>query len=279
AFEAFRAPAAGAYRPPSRAIPAPFSQGDWNAPSAATPGGQGGGHGTDALIEHASAAGDAAPPDHAAMALPLGAARAQLHSTYIIAQTADGAVIIDQHAAHERLVYERLKATLRAQMEGGGAPAQELLIPEIVSLEPLVADRVLAAAADLARLGLVIEPFGGDAICVRATPAALGKPDAPALLRDLAEALDSDGSDAATASRAQEPETEVVAEMLRRLDKVLASMACHGSVRAGRRLSLEEMNALLREMERTPHSGQCNHGRPTFVSLSKADLDRLFGRA
>ncbi|MEM9724294.1 MAG: DNA mismatch repair endonuclease MutL, partial [Pseudomonadota bacterium] len=125
AFEAFRAPAAGAYRPPSRAIPAPFSQGDWNAPSAATPGG----HGTDALIEHASAAGDAAPPDHAAMALPLGAARAQLHSTYIIAQTADGAVIIDQHAAHERLVYERLKATLRAQMEGGGAPAQELLIP------------------------------------------------------------------------------------------------------------------------------------------------------
>ena len=182
-------------------------------------------------------------------------------------------MIVDQHAAHERLVYERLKATLRATAEGVGAPAQELLIPEIVAMEPILAERVLAAAEALGRLGLVIEPFGGDAVCVRATPAALGKPDAEALLRDISESLAEPLADG------EAGDDDPAAALLARLDKVCASMACHGSVRAGRRLSVPEMNALLREMEATPHSGQCNHGRPTFVSLSRGDLERLFGRA
>ncbi len=205
-----------------------------------------------ARSEAPAAAVEAAPP-------PLGVARAQLHETYIVAQTADGVVLVDQHAAHERLVYEKLKRALAAT----GAAAQHLLTPEIVSLDAPVAERLLAEAETLERLGLVLEPFGDGAVCVRATPAMLGPVDAAALAREIADDLAAlDGA----------------LSLQRRLDAVCASMACHGSVRAGRRLGVDEMNALLREMETTPHAGQCNHGRPTFVSLSLADLDALFGR-
>jgi len=192
-------------------------------------------------------------------ARPLGAARAQVHENYIIAQTATGMVIVDQHAAHERLVYERLKA----QAAGAGIAAQALLIPEIVDLSPGDAARLLAAADDLARLGLVIEPFGGSAVAVRETPALLGKINAAALIRDILDDL----ADLGDSTRLQA-----------RLDAVLSSMACHGSVRSGRQLQACEMNALLREMEATPLSGQCNHGRPTYVELKLADIERLFGR-
>ena len=192
-------------------------------------------------------------------ARPLGAARAQVHENYIIAQTATGMVIVDQHAAHERLVYERLKA----QAAGAGIAAQALLIPEIVDLSPGDAARLLAAAGDLARLGLVIEPFGGSAVAVRETPALLGKINAAALIRDILDDL----ADLGDSTRLQA-----------RLDAVLSSMACHGSVRSGRQLQACEMNALLREMEATPLSGQCNHGRPTYVELKLADIERLFGR-
>jgi len=198
------------------------------------------------------------PEAPAAEHLPLGAARAQLHENYIIAQTAEGLVIVDQHAAHERLVYERLKA----QAEGGIA-AQALLIPEIVDLPETDCALMLEHATDLARLGLVIEPFGAGSLAVRETPALLGPIDAGALLRDILDELrDAGASDALRA----------------RIDAVLSRMACHGSVRSGRRMSAEEMNALLREMERTPMSGQCNHGRPTYVALRLADIERLFGR-
>jgi DNA mismatch repair protein MutL len=198
------------------------------------------------------------PQETPATALPLGAARAQLHENYIIAQTAEGLVIVDQHAAHERLVYERLKA----QAESGIA-AQALLIPEIVDLPETDCALMLEHAADLARLGLVIEPFGAGSLAVRETPALLGEVNAGALLRDILDELrDTDASGALRA----------------RIDAVLSRMACHGSVRSGRRMSAEEMNALLREMERTPLSGQCNHGRPTYVALRLADIERLFGR-
>ncbi|MDR0810054.1 MAG: DNA mismatch repair endonuclease MutL [Gemmobacter sp.] len=189
---------------------------------------------------------------------PLGAARAQMHENYIIAQTAQGMVIVDQHAAHERLVYERLKA-----QAGQGITAQALLIPEIVDLSPADAARLLEVAEDLARLGLVVEPFGGGAVAVREVPALLGQVDAVALIRDIVDDLADLGS----------------SERLRsRLDAVLSRMACHGSVRSGRPMRAEEMNALLREMEATPLSGQCNHGRPTYVELKLADIERLFGR-
>lgn len=190
---------------------------------------------------------------------PLGAARAQLHENWIIAQTADGIVIVDQHAAHERLVYERLKA----QAATARIPSQALLIPEIVDLGD-DADLLLAMAGDLDRLGLAVEPFGPGCIAVREVPAALGRTDAAALVRDIADDLRDAGSGA---DRLQG-----------RIDAVLSSMACHGSVRSGRRLTGDEMNALLREMERTPRSGQCNHGRPTWVELKLADVERLFGR-
>lgn len=189
---------------------------------------------------------------------PLGAARAQLHENWIIAQTADGIVIVDQHAAHERLVYERLKA----QAATARVPAQALLIPQIVDLGEGAA-ALLAAAAELDRLGLVIEPFGPGCVAVREMPAALGGVDAAALLRDIADDLAEQGASDRLQSR---------------IDAVLSSMACHGSVRAGRRMTAEEMNALLREMERTPRSGQCNHGRPTWIELKLADIERLFGR-
>lgn len=190
---------------------------------------------------------------------PLGAARAQIHENYIIAQTEDGLVIVDQHAAHERLVYERLKAQAKAT----GIPSQALLIPEIVELGEGDAARILSIAEDLSELGLVIEAFGGGAIAVRETPALLTRLNAGALIRDILDDLADQGA----------------SDRLRaRIDAVLSSMACHGSVRSGRRMNAEEMNALLREMERTPKSGQCNHGRPTWVKLRLSDIERLFGR-
>ncbi|PJA61096.1 MAG: DNA mismatch repair endonuclease MutL [Rhodobacterales bacterium CG_4_9_14_3_um_filter_71_31] len=190
---------------------------------------------------------------------PLGVARAQLHETYIVAQTPDGVVLVDMHAAHERLVYERLKAALALR----AVPAQALLIPEIVELGREDAEAVLARAEELAPLGLSVEAFGPGAVCVRATPAPLGPCDAGALMRDLADEIaDMDRADTLRA----------------RIDAVLSRMACHGSVRAGRRLNGPEMDALLREMEATPLSGQCNHGRPTWIELKLADVERLFGR-
>ena len=190
---------------------------------------------------------------------PLGVARAQLHDTYIVAQTQDGIVIVDQHAAHERLVYERMKEALR----NGGVKRQPLLIPEIVEMDESDALRVLARSEDLAALGLVVEGFGPGALMVREVPALLGQVDAKALVRDLADDLN---------------ESESLGSLKERLDHVSATLACHMSVRSGRRLNAEEMNALLREMESTPHSGQCNHGRPTYVELKLADIERLFGR-
>lgn len=190
---------------------------------------------------------------------PLGTARAQVHETYIVAQTRDGIVIVDQHAAHERIVYERMKAAL----EKTGVARQILLIPEIVELDEADVERVIARADELARYGLTIEPFGPGAVAVRETPALLGEIDARALVRDLAEHI---------------AEWEEALPLERRLMHVAATMACYGSVRAGRRLKPEEMNALLREMEATPNSGQCNHGRPTYVELKLSDIETLFGR-
>jgi DNA mismatch repair protein MutL len=190
---------------------------------------------------------------------PLGAARAQVHETYIVSQTRDGLVIVDQHAAHERIVYERLKAAIAAS----GVARQILLIPEIVELDEADAARLAARAGDLARFGLVIEDFGPGAIAVRETPALLGEIDVQGLLRDLAEHM---------------AEWDDSLPLERRLLHVSATMACHGSVRAGRRLKPDEMNALLREMEAVPNSGQCNHGRPTYVELKLTDIERLFGR-
>ncbi|WP_395444799.1 DNA mismatch repair endonuclease MutL [Caulobacter sp. UC70_42] len=190
---------------------------------------------------------------------PLGVARAQVHETYIVAQTRDGMVIVDQHAAHERLVYERMKG----EMAAGGVSRQTLLLPEVVDLDPAEAERVVARSEELASLGLVIESFGPGAVLVRETPALLGKTDAAALVRDIADDLAENGAALA---------------LKERLEEVCSTMACHGSVRAGRRLNGAEMNALLREMEATPHSGQCNHGRPTYVELKLADIEKLFGR-
>jgi DNA mismatch repair protein MutL len=190
---------------------------------------------------------------------PLGAARAQLHGTYIVAQTEDAVIIVDQHAAHERLVYERMKAALA----NGGVARQMLLIPEIVTLDPSDVAALEDASAELAELGLVLEAFGRDAVAVRETPALLGQTDIQGLVKDLAAEIAGDGERTA---------------LRQRLEAVCSTMACHGSVRAGRRLTPDEMNALLREMEATPHSGQCNHGRPTYVELKLNDIERLFGR-
>ncbi len=190
---------------------------------------------------------------------PLGIARGQVANTYIVAEAADGLVIVDQHAAHERLVLERL----RAAREGGGAAGQALLLPEVVELEETACDRLEEQVDAFAAFGLEIERFGPGAMLVRAMPAALAGGDPGALLRDLADDLALHG------------ESLLLGE---KIEHVLATMACHGSVRAGRTLSVSEMNALLREMERTPRSGQCNHGRPTWVKLSMADVEKLFGR-
>lgn len=210
-----------------------------------------------------AASGDVAPAmapvtesdfDH-----PLGAARAQIHENYIVAQTRDGLILVDQHAAHERIVFEAMKASLAAS----GVARQGLLIPEIVELDPSEVDHLLARAGELAELGLAIEAFGSGAICVREVPALLGEIDIAGMIRDLA----ADLSDIAMTIGLRE-----------RLEHVCATMACHGSVRSGRRLNGQEMNALLRQMEQTPFSGQCNHGRPTYVELKLSDIERLFGR-
>ncbi|MCK0126515.1 DNA mismatch repair endonuclease MutL [Gelidibacter sp. F2691] len=192
-------------------------------------------------------------------ALPLGAARAQVHENYIVAQTETGMVIVDQHAAHERLVYEKLKH----QMSENGVARQALLIPEIVELSAGDVARLLEVSENLANMGLVIEPFGGDAVAVRETPAILGEINATAMIKDVLDEL----ADLGDSNMVQA-----------KIEAVLSRVACHGSIRSGRWMRPEEMNALLREMEATPHSGQCNHGRPTYVELKLADIERLFGR-
>ncbi|GCE90479.1 DNA mismatch repair protein MutL [Komagataeibacter diospyri] len=196
---------------------------------------------------------------------PLGVAVAQVLGTYIVSQTADGAlVLVDQHAAHERLTHE----ILRQQYLGGEIRAQRLLLPEVVDLPARQVEALLSFGAALARLGIEIEPFGGTAVLVRTMPALLGKEDPVGMLRDLAEELEAD--DLANPAQADALDA--------RMDAIIARMACHGSVRAGRKLTHEEMNALLRDMERTPRSGTCSHGRPTWLKLEKADLERMFGR-
>ena len=190
---------------------------------------------------------------------PLGVARAQVHETYIITQTEDGIVIVDQHAAHERLVQERIKKAL----DFGGVPRQGMLIPEVVELNEGEQGQLLERADELTELGLVIEAFGDGAVVVREIPALLGETDIQGLVRDLAGDLAA---------------FDEGLTLKQRLGDVCATMACHGSVRAGRRLNGAEMNALLREMETTPHSGQCSHGRPTYVELKLADIEKLFGR-
>jgi DNA mismatch repair protein MutL len=210
---------------------------------------------------HAARVEETPPADVAQVALemPLGVARGQLHETYVIAQTADGIVIVDQHAAHERLVYERMKKAMAEK----GVARQILLIPEVVDLDEAEAERIAARAADLAELGFILEPFGPGAVVVREVPAIFGRLDVQGLVRDLADDL---------------AELDEALSLKERLEEVCGTIACHGSVRAGRRLTAEEMNALLREMEATPHSGQCNHGRPTYVELKLSDIERLFGR-
>lgn len=191
---------------------------------------------------------------------PLGAARAQLHETYVIAQTQDGLVIVDQHAVHERLVYERMKAAIAEE----GIARQALLLPEVVELEPHAAEQLVARAGELADLGMILEGFGEGAIVVREVPVLLGnKIDVKGLVKDLADDLAEFGE---------------TLSLRDKLEEVCGTMACHGSVRAGRRLNEAEMNALLRQMEATPYSGQCNHGRPTYVELKLSDIEKLFGR-
>lgn len=233
------------------------AQAAWQAPDSGG-GGYGGGLAFDstptARVESGAPGTVESDPAH-----PLGAAKAQVHANYIIAQTGDGLVIVDQHAAHERLVYERMKEALAA----GGVARQALLLPEVVELDEAAVDRLVARAPELETLGLVLEGFGPGAVVVREVPALLGQTDAAGLVRDLAEDL---------------AEADAALSLEDRLADVCGTMACHGSVRSGRRLNAEEMNALLRQMEATPHSGQCNHGRPTYVELKLSDIERLFGR-
>ncbi len=259
-LEAFRAqasatPGAGGWRPAAPSAQGCSAAGLWREPAAeALPG-----------VAERSARVDpeplaaSSPAEPLAEDQPLGAARGQLHETYIVAQTRDGMVIVDQHAAHERLVYERMKA----DASRSDVPRQALLIPEVVELDPAEAERVVAHSAELQALGLVVEGFGPGAVLVRETPARLGEVEAATLVRDVAD-------DLAELGGAQALEDRLLA--------VFASAACRGSVRAGRRLNGAEMNALLRQMEATPLSGQCNHGRPTYVELKLGDIERLFGR-
>ncbi|HTQ33035.1 MAG TPA: DNA mismatch repair endonuclease MutL [Stellaceae bacterium] len=206
----------------------------------------------------AEAAAETASPDDTADA-PLGRARAQLHGNYIVAETASGIVLVDQHAAHERIVHERMKAALAAR----GVARQVLLLPEVVELDPALAARLVARADELGEFGLMLEGFGAGAVVVREVPALLPGLDVAALVRDLAEEL---------------AEWDAALSLKERIDSVCGTLACHTSVRAGNRLSPAEMDALLRQMEATPNSGQCNHGRPTYVTLALADIERLFGR-
>jgi DNA mismatch repair protein MutL len=207
----------------------------------------------------ADARAHADPIPEALLDRPLGAARAQLHETYIVAQTRSSVVIVDQHAAHERLVYERMKRMLA----NGGVARQGLLIPAIVEVGEDEAGVLHEKEAELAELGLVLEPFGTGAVAVREVPALLGDSDVDGLVKDLAAEILGEGQGLTLRDR---------------LEAICSRMACHGSVRAGRRLSPQEMNALLRDMEATPYSGQCNHGRPTYVELKLSDIERLFGR-
>ena len=245
--------ALGAFRPGGFAAPRP--QGLAEPAAAWEPG----------LLQAALAVGAPSarplpePPAEAAAAHPLGAARAQLHRSWILAETAASLILVDQHAAHERIVYERLKAELRA----GAVRRQALLLPEVVELDPADQARLQAQAPALAELGLVLEPFGPGAVLVRELPAILGQVPVADLVRDLAADL------------AEAPDAMGLAAAM---DAVLAGVACHGSVRAGRSLSLAEMDALLRQMETTPNAGQCNHGRPTYIELRREDVERLFGR-
>jgi DNA mismatch repair protein MutL len=214
----------------------------------------------ESILAPSAAAEVAAPLSSEAATYPLGVARGQVAETYIVAEAADGLVLVDQHAAHERLVLERLKAA------GAGeavAASQALLLPEVVELDEPACDRLEDHLQTFASLGLVIERFGPGAMLVRAVPSVLAKGDVHALVRDIADDLAHHGAALLLGEK---------------LDLVLATMACHGSVRAGRALSVAEMNALLREMERTPRSGQCNHGRPTWVKLAHGDIEKLFGR-
>ena len=208
-------------------------------------------------VEGGAAAAEAGAPQP--QSFPLGAARGQVHETYIVAQTGDGIVIVDQHAAHERLVYERMKAQLAERAVG----RQLLLLPEVVELPEDAVDRLSDRAHELAELGLALERFGPGAVVVREVPALLGESDIRGLVEDLADELAA---------------FDEALSLKDKLADVCGTMACHGSVRAGRRLNTAEMNALLREMEATPNSGQCNHGRPTYVELKLADIERLFGR-
>jgi DNA mismatch repair protein MutL len=212
---------------------------------------------TPGLSEPAGEIAASPPADEAET--PLGNARAQLHGTYILAETAAGIVLVDQHAAHERIVHERMKAALASR----GVARQVLLLPEVVELDPSLAERLVARADELAEFGLVLEGFGAGAVVVREVPALLPGLKIAALVRDLAEEL---------------AEWDATLSLKERIDSVCGTLACHTSVRAGNRLSQAEMDALLRQMEATPNSGQCNHGRPTYVSLALADIERLFGR-
>jgi len=251
---------------------APISNSSYPSYPAASGGGRGGYYAapsaSTAQLAEVSAAGfapqmratEAVPEQlHDAVHYPLGGAVGQIHNTYILSQTHDGFVITDQHAAHERLTWEKLKA----QQAATGVVRQALLLPEVIELDAGDLSRVLGAAPQLAQLGLVVEEFGHGALVVREIPALLNGADIPALVRDIAGEL-AEGGD--------------VQRLQIRLEEVLSTQACHGSVRAGRPLTVPEMNQLLREMEATPLSGQCNHGRPTHVKLSLADIEKLFGR-
>jgi len=240
-----------------------FTGRDWSAPQSRV--GEARPVWSAPLAQPQGRAEEAAPVSAEAQSYPLGIARGQVANTYIVAEAADGLVLVDQHAAHERLVLERLRA---AGADEGVRRSQALLVPDVVELDEVDCDRLEDAAEGLARFGLVIERFGPAAMLVRALPAALPRAESAALLRDLAD-------DIAKHGRQEDSGALLLAE---RLELVLATMACHGSVRAGRTLSVAEMNALLREMEATPRSGQCNHGRPTWVKLSMEDVEKLFGR-
>jgi DNA mismatch repair protein MutL len=267
ASEGFRAASSvaaatvGALRPEGFRPPAGSGGSGWQGWAAPAAGFAEEGQAAFAVVDRpsADARADAFDGGGAALSRPLGAARAQVHDNYIVAQTDDGLVIVDQHAAHERIVYERLKAGIAGQK----VPRQILLIPEVVELSRDDVERLAVRSAELAEVGLVLEPFGPGAVAVTETPAMLGEVDAASLVRDIADDL---------------AEWDASTRLAERLDHVAATMACYGSVRSGRRLKPEEMNALLREMERTPQSGQCNHGRPTYVELKLADVERLFGR-
>lgn len=231
----------GAYTAPSPSSNLGFAEAGFSSPSARV----------EPLVVSVSDAGQ--------NALPLGAARAQVHENYIVAQTQDGMVIVDQHAAHERLVYEKLKK----QMAENGVATQALLIPDVIELSQGDTEELLSVSEELQKFGLVIEPFGAGAVAVRETPAILGTVNARGMILDILDELSDLGDSHSVQAR---------------IEAILSRVACHGSIRSGRRMQADEMNALLREMEATPHSGQCNHGRPTYVELKLADIERLFGR-